>query len=841
MNFIQIKRIPAENDFIISNPLYIFGNLQDFFIPSHMKIIDIYELLWLIYKFHGYDGIFYVDPHYDLFTLDEESISFLKLSNHIPQRNEIDLEQFGWKTDPFWGDLESEEENQAAQQGGTTNYRVSDDGKIRARIPLNFDLIETIELLFNNYLSNRFVFIFTQSEQIFQGNFRVNFDRWFSHFLDDHEKHLRSQFVFLFHSTKSMEEIKRWLAHFEIHALRIDNNSCIKIGFPYDDEIRRAIHYVRLMNRKKLDFLNLNDMLYALTSQNLPLHQILNNLNRVPEITRDNIKAFFKIQDMESPEKKLEEMEGLDQVKLQLDKIWALVENDVRQGKKHSFHMIFEGNPGTGKTTVARLVGQIFKTKNILKRGHFVEVTGSQLLGVNPGDSKDKTLEVLNHALDGILFLDEAYSLIPGEEEDNSITEVAVDTLTGFMESNKERLVVIAAGYPKDMQKFLDSNEGLAGRFRYRIHFDDYDPKTLKKIFDKNNQYKMSRALEEKVQEIFEWAYESRGKGFGNARFALNLLQKIESNFLLRCKNEKISIHEAEMDVVDIPDEFGLIKKGPEFIESALDELKDLENLNEVKKVLEKFRDDILFSRFITGKIRKLKKLNFVFMGNPGTGKTTVAYKMGKILFNLGILPSPEVIKVGAEDLIKGYVGQTGRNVKKIFRQAKGKVLFIDEAHNLIPYLPGTKTDFQGSVINTMVNLLTDPEYDGNMAVILAGYPEEMKRLIKTDLGLDRRFPYKILFENFSDETLLQIFLNELKRRGYKYEAGVPQKALEYFSKIPRNESFSNADIVVGANGLIARLERNLRQRCLQKYRKGQSIEENEYQTIYLKDFEGIL
>ncbi|MAT94105.1 MAG: hypothetical protein CME59_16105 [Halioglobus sp.] len=222
-------------------------------------------------------------------------------------------------------------------------------------------------------------------------------------------------------------------------------------------------------------------------------------------------------------------------------------------------HLVFTGNPGTGKTTVARLVGQIYRDLGVIRRGHFIEISGRDLIGEYIGQTAPKVDEAVKEALDGILFIDEAYALAPQDRQDSYSAEAVTKLLT-HMENYRERLVVIVAGYDQEMERLLNSNPGLKTRFKTKIDFPDYGPDELVTIFEhicKKESYNLTCEAKHKMVRLCDDLHRYKGENFGNGRTVRNAFDKAVINQARRLsgigkKPNKEALQ--SLQPVDIPD-----------------------------------------------------------------------------------------------------------------------------------------------------------------------------------------------------------------------------------------------------------------------------------------------
>ncbi len=256
-------------------------------------------------------------------------------------------------------------------------------------------------------------------------------------------------------------------------------------------------------------------------------------INAMSKEDKENVKKNEPIE--RDPYEELDELIGLEDVKAEVHSLANFVkvqkqrEQQGLKTPKLSYHLVFTGSPGTGKTTVARIIARIYKDLGILKKGHTVETDRSGLVAKYIGQTAQQTNHVVDSALNGVLFIDEAYSLVPEGNMSGDYGQEAISTLLKRMEDDRDKLVVIIAGYPNEMKRFIDSNPGLQSRFTRYINFPDYTDKELFEIFQlylNKNQYTIDDDAAELLKNNFNYAVAHKDKNFGNARYVRNIFER---------------------------------------------------------------------------------------------------------------------------------------------------------------------------------------------------------------------------------------------------------------------------------------------------------------------------
>ena len=476
---------------------------------------------------------------------------------------------------------------------------------------------------------------------------------------------------------------------------------------------------------------------------------------------------------------------------------------------KLSMNCIFLGNPGTGKTTTARLLGKIFRSIGMLKSGHLLEVDRAGLVGQYVGETAQKTEKVINEAMGGLLFIDEAYSLSKkGNTQD--FGQEAVDILLKRMEDCQGEFAVIAAGYPEEMKSFINSNPGLRSRFNHHFDFEDFTPEELIKIFTQlaeKEQYKIDEDALNLLLKEFTELYRKRDKNFGNARLVKNYFNELKLQVGKRSlKYTKKELTKETLSTIvedDIKEVFAEnssqkvnIKIDEVKLQKSLSELNNLKGLESVKKEINEI---VKLARYYSRQGESLQDKfasHFVFLGNPGTGKTSVARLFSQIYSALGILSKGHLVEAGRKEFVGRYIGETAIKTSDLIDKSIGGTLFIDEAHSLVKSNNPSNSDFGSEAVDILLKRMEDQR--GEFITIAAGYSDQMKLFLKSNPGLDSRFTNTFLFEDFTPKELLHITEEQFKIKNYQLSPEAKVLLEQHYEKIytERDNSFGNARVI---------------------------------------------
>lgn len=533
------------------------------------------------------------------------------------------------------------------------------------------------------------------------------------------------------------------------------------------------------------------------------LHAYNYDLSQVFLLDRDETK--------ESSYDKLNKLIGLDIVKKQIESIIAsdVVEKErrKRKGKDYqacSMNMIFGGNPGSAKTTVAKLFAGIAKEKGILKSGAFVERGGMDLDGLG---CVTAIREAFLAAKGGVLFIDEAYSMV---------SDTAVTVLIQEMENRRDDVIVILAGYNERMHDFMKINEGLKSRIPHWIDFPDYTADELTDIFKLMIRERGFRVTDEAIKEAYYILEKVRNiDNFGNGRYVRNLIDRALQNQAVRLLSDGKDASLIKKDKL-----FQITKNDISMLEEGLKkerkpgtakkELDNMIGLVSVKEIIHKAIAHYKLNKLCIDKgiAREKASLHMVFTGNPGTAKTTVARLFAEIMKDEKVLSTGTFMEVGRADLVGDHVGSTAPLVKKKFKEAQGGILFIDEAYTLYD---SYENGFGDEAINTLVQEMEN--HRDNVIVIFAGYTEPMHQFLDSNPGMLSRIAFQVEFEDYTTDELCDIAKLMLSEKQITITEAAMNKLRKNFDIAREESDYGNGRFV---RKTLEEAEMNLAERILQ-------------------------
>lgn len=568
---------------------------------------------------------------------------------------------------------------------------------------------------------------------------------------------------------------------------------------PQPGEIRAAIE--RLARRRDFSLRDSSAIATTLARYG-NLRVALGNVIRVAatgrkEITMESVLQLPPINETEIAKIKeeLSALVGLQDVKAKFDKIERRA-RDLRRRlqdgearlPEDTLHMVFLGGPGTGKTTVARIMARLFHAVGLLRRAEVREITASSVMSSTVGETRENMQRILEEASGGVLFIDEAHQF--GDKESFQARE-AVDALVPAAWNLRHDLVIILAGYASKMPEFFNMDDGLARRFPVhgRIEFPDYSLEELWEILERKlsaQSYALEAAVHPRLRAILQ--RRMRRRSFGNAGGVENLVSEILENHQNGPTPQSRAI-----TVDDLPP---LIRRRPEVLERARAELDQLVGMVPVRErietILARTQYDLVEEEQGrgTGEIR-LHPGNMLFVGPPGTGKTTVGRIMVDLLYGIGCIERPVFISATRSDLVGAYQGHSALKVRGLVERACDGVLFIDEAYGLVQ---GEHDTFGKEALTELLGQITNPENDGTV-FILTGYETELDQLLRTNPGLPARFPIKIPFQNFTPEDCVELARRLLQKGRYDWERGVLERVhnLAEEAIVEQGQRFGNA------------------------------------------------
>lgn len=504
----------------------------------------------------------------------------------------------------------------------------------------------------------------------------------------------------------------------------------------------------------------------------------------------DGFSALTGVIKFGENEQKLNALIGLNSIKESIKKIKAYALSN-KDSDELNIHMCFLGNPGSGKTEVARIIAGILYENKILPTDKIVETDRSGLVGQYVGETPQKTMDKIQEAMGGVLFIDEAYSLVTSDSPWDYGHE-AVSTLIKAMEDYRGKFCVILAGYKNEMLNMILSNPGFKSRIQFTLDFPNYsrpELESIAKLMLEKRKYTTDEYALDRMLDITD--IKRKDPNFANAREIRNILDQVIMCQNLRCvgtDNKEIGLVDVnsyiQSEKINIPSASNSPKTKSL---SGEEELDTLVGLSQVKRMIKK--------------IKAYAKKNYnsadfnmhmCFFGNPGTGKTEVARILSKILYEAGVLDEAKLVETDAHGLIGKFVGETAPKTKAKINEAMNGVLFIDEAYAL--YGSANSNDgsnYADEAVSVLIKEMED--HRGQFCVILAGYKDETLELINSNPGFESRIQFKLDFPDYSKDELGEIAKKMLDKKHYDITPDALSIILAITDVLRTKPNFANA------------------------------------------------
>lgn len=768
-------------DNIMKRFFFVVGKTKDTFIDEAMQSLDVETMLFDHLQKLGYERIVFYSKTQKLYCYDETSYKLVvnPLLNLKEKKNQPTLVK-----GPMGGGMLSAM-NQSptigeSEESGTLNFSRMND----------MDAFMRIDGCMQEK-THKTAVIFTNAEDFFAFFGTVRTDRGSESIQSKIYDSINNYdalgydneniMIFIFPQrslSETMEIYKNqgglWMTQFAPRMSK--GQGVINVGTPAKSEIRNAINYMRIKHGLSVSIKDLDIIseLFAKTlyaggeSLSTIMHRFSIMADKGQTLDIATAEAMCGKNKGKTALERLNELIGMQAVKDQINAFVKRAERNKTIRKVEyipriepqpalitsgvNMHFVLTGNPGTGKTTVAKLLGEILYELGFLPSGHTVKVTRNDLVAGYVGQTAIKTAKCIDSAIGGVLFVDEAYMLKNNNNErgsDNDFGQEAIDTILEAMSDRAGQFAVIAAGYPKEMEGFLGSNPGLARRFNKVINIADYEPNELIEIFNLNCRKRGFSCDDELVSNLpafMENWFRSRDENWGNAGNVEKLLDAMYESWCIR--EGALTSDGCPIIVLnDIPDNLKVhIKPISEAKKNAIESLNKLVGLERVKERITELR-------LVTQFEGRTAPGHYIFAGNPGTGKTTVARLLGDLFCEVGVLRRGHVIEVSREDLVSDHVGGTAKKTKRVVEQALDGVLFIDEAYRL--FERSRESNWGKEAIDTLVALMEN--HRERLCVICAGYTGPMTEFMQSNPGLKSRFAEVIEFEDYSADEMVEI------------------------------------------------------------------------------------
>ncbi|WP_337872670.1 AAA family ATPase [Ignavibacterium sp.] len=470
----------------------------------------------------------------------------------------------------------------------------------------------------------------------------------------------------------------------------------------------------------------------------------------------------------------------------------------IKTEEKLELHCLFLGNPGTGKTSVARLFGKILKAMGVLENGHVIEVDRAGLVGQYIGETAIKTDKIISEAIGGILFIDEAYSLKKANTS-SDFGQEAIDILLKRMEDFKGKFIVIAAGYPELMNEFIESNPGLKSRFTHTFYFDDYTPAQLLqifKLFASKEEYELENSAEDFLLKQFSDFYKNRDKSFGNARLVRKIFSETKIQLSKRYQaeqdSEKSNFHLNKIKSEDLRNallKFGSVISSKEtdsrkvnLISERINQLVGLDNFkNEMNEIIKLARYYSEEGENLTEKINS----NFIFAGKNFAGQNTSAKLLSELFYELRIILRNELHNYNVRQFVGNDIHSTIEKSQKIFDRAKGAVIFIKDFDFIFE-----DKSLNDTCVAEFINILSQRlQTDAGKTIVVIETSYNFPANIPSGFSfLKTFFNKKIVFDDFTPDELLEIFNQMLRDKKLFLSSNSSEVLRKFFFHVYRNK-----------------------------------------------------
>ena len=496
------------------------------------------------------------------------------------------------------------------------------------------------------------------------------------------------------------------------------------------------------------------------------------------------------------------------------------------------------------------MVGKIFYSFGLLDSPEVVEAQRSDLVGEYLGATAIKTNELIDSALGRVLFIDEAYSLVnEGDGQSDRFGAEAVQSLLKRAEDDRENLIIILAGYEKQTEAFLATNPGMASRFATRIRFPTYSTEELLALAETQLRARQEGLTPDARRVLWRMLDEVGRRRItdelGNGRFVRTLMEKAGQARDVRVMGaggdpraeDLLTIGAADLERAfsELTSRLRGYEDTPT-LESAIAELDELIGLEPVKQQVR-----AIAAQLRVAKLRDRQGLtsqpparHFVFTGPPGTGKTTVARILGRIFAALGLLVRPEVVEAHRADLVGEHLGSTAIKTNRLVDSALGGVLFVDEAYSLHNEGYSGGDAFGAEAVQTLLKRAEDDR--DRLVIVLAGYPADMDRFLRSNPGLGSRFSTRVTFPSYTAKDLTRIAVMHAEQAGDAFEPEAVRVLEQIFAQAER------ADVIDQlGNGRFARslFERACACRDVRVVRLGESATAADLTTLTAVDVRG--